>query len=187
MSQAGSISSGGGASSGNLVLIESQTASASADLTFTNSFAGYDVLYLVHYGVIASVNDTTLYLNFSTDGGATYDTSAIYYQRGFSSGVGIGLVTQNLDNQTAAAINTAIGLGTPNAGASGFSYIYSVNSSTVDKNIITCGVCNSATYSVLRSDIAVIYDSVTPVNALRLQMATGNITSGTFKLYGIVN
>ena len=66
--------------SGSMVLIQSQTASNSASLTFTTGITSiYDQYILNWYGVTVSGTEIVLQLQYSTDGGATYDSTAANY------------------------------------------------------------------------------------------------------------
>ena len=66
-----------GASSGNLVLINSQIVSAVATVDFTNIPATYDIIKLVAYRVNGSAS-TYGRFRVSYDNGATYKSDATY-------------------------------------------------------------------------------------------------------------
>ena len=85
---AGGGGGGGGGGTGALVLLEEHTASSSAELDFTaRNVTGqsgatfqsdYDE-YEIHWiGVIPATNATSINIQFSVNGGSTYDTTSIY-------------------------------------------------------------------------------------------------------------
>ena len=86
----GATGSGGGG--GALVLLEEHTASSSASLAFTSWYsASYDEYMIEFVNVIPATNNVGLAVNFSVNGGSSYDTSTIYdwtqiYSYGSSSG-----------------------------------------------------------------------------------------------------
>ena len=67
--------------SGGLVLLEQQTAAASATLDFTNSIsATYDQYLITFNHIVPATNATNLYFRVSTDGGATYASANYSYE-----------------------------------------------------------------------------------------------------------
>jgi hypothetical protein len=173
-----------GASSGNLVLIEKQTASASASITFTTGITGYDEYVLTYIGVTCSDAAINILIQFSTNGGATYDASALYSVSGYVS-LSIGITSQHVPSGTFANIGSVSF--DPGVGACGQVNLYNLNSSTLNKTLTCSYVGYSAAFGTGGGNLQGIYANNTVVNAFQVFPATGTITTGTFKLYGVAN
>lgn len=169
--------------SGNLVLIQSQTASGASTLEFTNIPNTYDIIKLVMYGVTSNQASAVLQLQYSYDNGSTYKSDATYV---------IGV--------------TDMGSGGSGSNwASGQTYVQILREINNTAGCQTCGettfynITNGSYYPVsISSDIEVgstyLYSingqsytgSVGAVDAMKIFPTAGTF-SGTFKLYGIVN
>lgn len=173
-----------------LVLLESHTASASTELDFTawSSPSNYDN-YVVE--VEDMVFSTSLFpqVQFSTDGGATYDTGTNYswhewvdYQTtgaAASSGSGasatyIPFSDSNIVTASGSALNFTLKMYSP-----GSSHYKQLVMEGTDYGVISG-------FAVNRRVIG-MYFSATPVTAFRIKASTGNFTSGTVRVYGIAN
>ena len=180
----------GGGGSGNLVLIQEQVASNSADLTFTSGISGYDNYVLKFNNVIASVNNADLYIQFSTDGGSSY-SAVNYITTGWQSLEGIGLSNISSIAQGCAlatwGADFSLGAAYP---TDGYFNLYNLTSGSIIKNVqaFSLGQGNSGGVHVVSCNVNTQWQVTTAVNALKVQFsAAGNITSGTFKLYGVQN
>lgn len=166
-----------GASSGNLVLIQSQTASNSANLSFTTGITGYDKYVLQWNNFLPATNNTDLQLVFSIDGGSSY-LAANYNSV-------LGQLNSGGYSQVSTTSFIFLGRAQDNSGIpmAGNITLYNLVGSGV--------VCRgSATFSagggVFASFLAAT-STATAVNAIRVLSSSGNITQGTFKLYGVAN
>jgi hypothetical protein len=85
---------------GSLTLISSQTASASASISFTTGIdSTYDEYVFKFIGIHPSGDDANLEFNFSTDGGSNYNvTKTTTHFRAYHSeaddGTGLGLMNR---------------------------------------------------------------------------------------------
>ena len=130
-----------------------------------------------------ATNPTTLTLQVSTDNGSTWKTTGVYtnnlqYLKSGSVGYGgtasdtfIWLTYTNVTNTT-VPISGQVYFSNPNNTAS------------------PCVFSGQATYSVAGTMTnafpAGYYNTTgTAINAIRILAASGNITSGTFRLYGL--
>lgn len=181
-------------SAGALVLLESHTAATSATLDFaTRNAAGqsgatiqsdYDEYQIEIVGLRPATNSVSLWMRVSTDGGSTYDTTAIYSYadyRFISSGSAPGgAVTQaqfQVTNGTDTVANTAT------AGVNGSLKLFNPLSTVV--------------YKYLRGSLEYVstnlegtiwvggYASTTAINAFRFLFSSGNIALGTIRVYGV--
>ena len=171
----------GGGGSGNLVLIESQTAAASATIDFTTNLTGYDQYKLVFYNVITS-GATSMFLQYSTDGGATY-VSTNYYNSGACSDNAGNFFGNNVTNGSAFKFVNTLATLPADFGLIGDYTFNTFQSSSICKSIsgfLYDGANQWATFGYCAS-------LTTAVNAIQINLDAGTITSGTFKLYGVQN
>jgi hypothetical protein len=157
-------------------------------LDFTSCIsASYDEYAIEIVGIIPASANNTLLMQFSTDGGSSYDTSSVYnwgriYQgvscndTGYSSAQntnGIYWAADSLDNASAG-------------GLSGSGRMFNPLSSTTYKvvNYETQSPTPSPQY--FRINFGGQYHNLSAVNAFRFILGSGNIASGTVRCYGVV-
>lgn len=196
---AGSITIASSASASALTWLASVTASSSATVDFANKLsATYDNYLIVFYDLVAATSGNNLWLRVGTGATPTWQSSsyngANMYTRKVSS---------SYSNSVLAAGTTAIDI-TPNDGAcaldytannssntsSGFIYIDGANSSLYKGicTVVTGGVANTTPTSYVANIVSNgQWQSSTVITSLRLLSSSGNIATGTFKLYGIQN
>lgn len=171
---------------GSLVLLETQTASSSATLNFTSCVSStYDTYMIVLDDVLPASNTVKLQMRMSTNGGSSYDSSSIYgyasliWRAGGSATSGeeggqsqINIIDYNMANDANWPGLTGV--------------LYLVNP-------------NSAKYKQVWGQVAYIeanpnriglqtrgsYESTTAVNAFQFYFSSGNIASGTIRVYGV--
>lgn len=177
--------SGGGGGGGGLVLLEQHTASSSASIDFTSAISStYDTYEIELVNVLPASGSNNLYLEFSTDGGATFDTSAIYdfaynYALANNTTGGDGHVNQ------AGFIVAGGALGNVNFGANGIVYLRGPLNATLQKSITwNIAYYHDAFNVIFQETAAGVYKNTTAVNAARFVLQTGNIASGTIRMYG---
>jgi hypothetical protein len=176
-----SIPAGGG---GGLVLLEQHTASASATLDFTTGItSAYDDYLIKIVDLLPATDNVELKLLFSTNGGSSYDTSAIYSEAVSyvtdSGGSGIGTTTTN----TSISIMSSAG----NASTRGVAANYNLTdplSASKYKKVIggVIGFNNTGVLVVVMAGWS--YQNIAAVNAFQIKYSSGNIASGTVRLYG---
>lgn len=167
-------------------LLASATASSSATIDFdlsawTNS--DYHAYMLVFDHVAPATDNVTLWMRTSTDGGANYDVGASDYQWAryqHDSSAAAGLFGDTADSE----IEIMSGAGNAaNESLSGHVMIYSPDSAAF----------GHASWEMLYTDLnATIGRShgtgsriaAADVDAIRFLFSSGNIASGTFRLYG---
>lgn len=187
----GTPSGVGGGGSGALVLLESHTASASASLDFTTRNAtgqsgatiqsDYDE-YIVEVLNIVTASNTQLGWRMSTNGGSSYDSGSNYeWQAGFAysgSDGRDGTTATRMDwRNTSTTINA-------NTGYNGTFRLVQPGSSLWKPFYGNCFVYDSS-IGMLTFHWSGIYKSTTAVNAFQLIAASGNLTSGTVRAYGV--
>ncbi len=167
---------------GSVVFIDAQTASASAELEFTSGIdATYNVYYLVFDKIVVATAGDSLYLTVSTDGGSSYVAT------GYFSGV------NTIDHGSTTTVNTNVNNGaqwqlSPALSTSGFCSALWVSNVTSGGTVTIHGdatLWNNSGNLRIGSIMGYNSGSLT-VNALKIAASTGNITSGTVYLYGLV-
>lgn len=174
--------------SGALVLVEQHTASNSASLVFTSCISStYDDYQLELVNVIPVSDAQDLRFQFSTDGGANYDSTSGHYNgnRVYRQLDGNISGTDNTVTSAGYIAATSYGNGTT-LGVSGSLRLYGPGNSGVYKAIVGQTVIlaggNAAFYLINQSGL---YVQAVAVNAFQFIMSSGNISSGTIRCYGI--
>lgn len=168
-----------------LVLVEEHTASASAALNFTSCItSSYDTYMLVASGITTSAN-TIIGWQMSTNGGSTYDTGNNYqygFVFGYSGGSG-GTGATAVSSIQWRDVNTTLPAG---GSYNGTFTLYVIPGGTLNTTMtgnITMQI--GAGVSVLAEAMNGMYFGATGVNAFRLIPASGTLTVGTVRCYGI--
>ena len=176
--------------SSELVLLESHTASTSASLDFTTwQNSAYDI-YDIYIENLTWSGSTFLGLRFSTDGGSTYDTANYQWTTMYSIDTG-GSDSGGQVGSFSAGSTAEIQVVNSN---------HSIDANTGVNAKVTLYLPQSALYKQAVSEAAFleggtifqlretgIYKNTAAVNALRFILGTGNIASGTVRIYGIKN
>ena len=181
---------------GALQLISTTTASSSSTVTITSGIDSTYKEYIIKLiNIHGSANYTTFGVNFSIDGGSNYNVSkqttafSAYHSEGASYaslgyGAGVDLNNATGDLQLNVGDNTGID---DDESLSGTIHLFDPSSTTFVKHFIaiTNMVSGSGEPHSVNSFVAGYINSTSAVNAVRFQMASGNIDSGVIKLYGV--
>jgi hypothetical protein len=183
--------------SGGTTLLEEHTASSSASLTFTTrnvtgqsgaTFQSDFDEYEIHVvSVIPATTTVDLQFQASTDGGVSYDsTSGHYTWQLFFAAFN---ATSNNGSTSTTASSIAINLNNSSTIAcSGRYRLYSPLSTSVYKVLEGQASCNDnsrttdSTTQLVSAKYAV---SGSAMNAMQFLMSSGNIASGTIRIFGI--
>ena len=181
-----------GLSGGSMNLISTQTASSSSTISFTSGIdSTYDEYVFRFYDIHPATNSVNFYVNFSIDSGSNYnvaktttwfyayhnesgDTSSLEYNTGLdlAQGTGNQPIMENIGNDN-------------DQSSSGFLTLYNPSSTTFVKHF------TAQTADIIHADytentfIAGYCNTTSAINAVQFVMESGNIDSGTIKLYGI--
>ena len=179
-------------SGGALNLISTQTASSSSTISFTSGIdSTYDEYVFRFYDIHPATNSVNFYVNFSIDSGSNYnvaktttwfyayhnesgDTSSLEYNTGLdlAQGTGNQPIMENIGNDN-------------DQSGSGFLTLYNPSSTTFVKHF------TAQTADIIGVDytenafIAGYCNTTSAINAVQFVMESGNIDSGTIKLYGV--
>jgi hypothetical protein len=167
-------------------LQEEHTAVNSAELDFTTCFSStFDTYRFYFLNLVPATDQQNIIMEVSTNGGVSYDTGANYTGLTFfqyTGGTGVdGNTTNSIPVQGGVSSTAA------NGGASGYIDISNPLSATMNKWFwgISMAHQSASSIGVVRREMGARYNSITAVNAFRVRAATGNLTSGTGRCYGI--
>lgn len=169
-------------SSGNLVLLSSQTAAAATSLSFTSvittTYNDYVIRFTGCYGASSAIE---LRFNYSTNNGSSYLNGSNYSIGGYDCN-NAGQSFSGPASTTYARLAYYLGT-TSTDQLCGICELFN----------ITSGSCKPVTISRMQSvnffaqdTWGSVYTSAIAVNALQITTNTGTF-SGTFKLYGVQN
>jgi len=167
-----------------LVLLEEKIASASATLSFTSSITSQYDEYLVEFiDLVNASNAVSLKMRMSTNGGSSYDSTGIYGWAAFTYRAGASGSQGVEGTDTAIQLSYATADTTANKAWNGWIKVFNPASS-IHKNVI--GQMGSYSGGFRNTDtLRGTYESTTAVNAFQFYFSSGNITSGTIRVYGI--
>jgi len=176
-------------SGGGMTLISEQTASSSANISFTS---GIDSTYDSYVFKFINIHPATSgYFTFqlSTDGGSNYNTtitSTYFRTYHYEDDSYTALEYEGSSDQaqgTAFQRTVNIGNGNDECG-SGTLQLFNPSSSVFVKHFLVNG-CDTGSSVAMQRFIAGYSNTTSVINAVQFKMASGNIDSGVIKLYGI--
>ena len=167
-------------SAGAMTLISTATASNSATIDFTGLTSAYKNYVVMGSNILPSINWSSLWFRTSTNNGVSYDATGGDYEWSTTGPSGTTTGSFNAAYMASAVWSTAdrggmnFNIVIPNPSAAGWTFYYGTAGFSDYSNgtggFLISGVRESTTGAV---------------NAIRFLFNSGNITSGTFKLYGI--
>ena len=181
---------------GAMTLIKEQTASSSASISFVDGSSDvvldstYPIYKFEFINIHPATDGTNLGFNFSTDGGSNYNVAkttttfrAVHFEN--DSTAVLGYFDQDLAQGTGDQ-RVGIGVGNDNdQSGCGYMHLFNPSSATFVKHftIVTNGALSSD--ASINFFTAGYGNTTSAIDAIRFQMESGNIDSGTIKLYGI--
>jgi hypothetical protein len=168
-----------------LTLLDSQTASASASLVFTDVITSDYDIYQVEFINIVPSTDASLHMHVSTNAGSSYDTAANYVNATLqiNQGTFVGALNGGTTDTEILICNSVEA--TSNS-LSGHIKIYAPLSASHYKIIQGQNTTMKSDGNFYQTMVSGRYTSATAVNAFRFQFASGNIASGTIRVYGVI-
>ena len=182
-----------GVSGGSLVLLSEQTASSSANISFTSGIDSTYKEYIFKFINIHPATDTVSFqFNGSTDSGSNYNvtktTSFFYAYHGESDTPASMNYEGALDLAQSTSfqpISDVIGNDNDQVGC-GFLHLFNPSSTTFVKHFICTSNVLSHNDRSINSYVAGYFNTTSAINAVRFQVSSGNIDAGTIKMYGVV-
>ena len=175
-----------------ITFISSQTASASATISFTTGIdSTYKAYKFVFVNIHGANNDNNFSMQFSTNGGSTYattTTSTAFRTNHEESDVGTTLAYDTGADiaQSTSFFNLIRGLGNLNdENFSGSMTLFNPASTTYVKHFISQQQSNAHFDASQSYFIAGYANTTSAINAVQFKFDSGNIDAGTIYLYGI--
>ena len=185
------ITSAGQLAQGKMTLLQTQTASSSASISFTSNIDSTYPIYVFKFiNVHPSADSSHFQINFR-DGGSDFDatkttTNFDAYQNEAGNSTALQYVTGLDLAQSTGVLKLSGTIGNQNDESfSGFLHLFAPSDTTFVKHFI----CRGNTYS--QNDISVdMYiagycNTTSAIDGVQFSMSSGNIDAGTIKLYGI--
>ena len=193
---AGNLSNVHSGLKGNLVLLNTTTASGAANVTFGSSLitSTYDLYIVKWINVNPETDGTQLRFNGSTDGGSTYNITKTttawqaYYNESGGATYGLQyLAGSDLADTDAGTtyqkVSGDIG-GDADESTSGEMHLYSPSSTTFTKHFYVRASEIGSGNQAGDWYIGGMFTNTAAINAIQFKMSTGNL-DGIFKLYGL--
>jgi hypothetical protein len=175
-----------GGAVGGLVLLEQHTASSSATLDFTTFISStYDVYKVVFTDIVAATSTADFLVQFGSGGGPTWDTGSNYVYACQVVEFGTGATGSN-SSSTVAKIAPNLSTNAGYGFASGELDFHHLQS-TVHRKAYH-GTMNfvTATPQAFSAHVGGQWtDTSSVTTGLRFKMSSGNIASGTIRVYGL--
>ena len=178
---------------GNLILLSTQTASASANISFTSGIdSTYDSYIFKFYDIHPSGTNTELDVAFSSNGGSSYGltktTTAFYALHNEADSVTAFTYSTGTDlAQSTSAKNLMVNVGDGNdESGAGTMQLFNPSSTIFVKHFIAnVNIYDEGAQTVNRYTAGYV-NTTSAINAVKFSMSSGNIDDGIIKMYGVV-
>jgi len=188
---------GGGVAKGALTHIKTLTASSSASLSFVDGASGvvldntYKEYIFKFFNIHPATDSAQFKFNLSADTGSNYNvtkTTSFFKAYHNEAGSGTSLTyeaSDDLAQGTGSQFLSSVIDNDNDACWDGTMHLYDPSSTTFVKHFMSVGASlGASTYSY--NDFVAGYGNTTSaVDAVQFTMSSGNIDSGTIKLYGV--
>ena len=176
---------------GSLVLISTQTASSSATVDITSGIDSTYKEYIIKFIDVHPATDTAILQCNGRDGGSSFDATKTttfwyaYHNEGDSDTVLEYNASYDIAQSTSAfRISNLLGNGNDES-YSGTMHLFDPSNTTFVKHfILRSNMYQSGSYS-FDINVAGYFNVTAAIDGLQFSMSSGNIDSGTFKLYGV--
>ena len=173
------------------VLISSQTASSSANLTFTT---GIDSTYKIYKFVFLNIHPAEDARQFAVnfrDGGSNYDATktTTFFQASHKEDNSEAQLSYNTSGDLAQAIQVAnidrfVGNDADQC-CSGQLFLYDPSNTTFVKHFVSKAATAERTDTAQQGFLAGYCNTTAAIDGVQFSMTSGNIDSGTISMYGI--
>jgi hypothetical protein len=180
------------ASLGSMVLLSEQTASSSANISFTSGIDSTYPIYLFKYITIhPATNDSAFQFQGSIDSGSNYNvamTTTKFRANNKEDDSSSILIYQNFSDQANGTsfqnLHGGLGNGSDEHCCGEF-FLFSPSSTTFVKHFIHKGIQYQSDNYPQNEFVAGYFNTTSAINAMQFKMASGNLDAGKIKLYGI--
>jgi len=179
-------------SGGAMTLLETQTASGSATLSFTNNIDDtYDEYVFKFYDIHPATDNVYFSFQGNAAGGSGYNETitSTFFRAGHSEADDDTFLSYDTSNDQAQGtafqnITRNIGNGNDECGV-GYLHLFNPSSTTFVKHFIArTQIYYAAPYSY-ETYIAGYFNTTSAIDEIQFKMSSGNIDAGVIKLYGI--
>jgi hypothetical protein len=178
---------------GNMVLLNTQTASNSASISFTSGINSTYKEYQFWFVDIHSRTDSVNFIfNISTDAGSNYNVTktttffrALHDEADTFAALGYESATEDLAQSTAFQLLSEPLGNVADESVAGTLTLFNPASTTYVKHFIANTNVNTANEFNVNAFVAGYGNTTSAVNAIQFKMSTGNM-DGTILMYGIV-
>ena len=182
-----------GVSAKSLILLSTQTASSSATISFTSGIdSTYDEYVFKFYDIHPGTNDADTLILGSIDSGSNYNvtiTSSFFqaYHKEDDTGTSLGyLATKDVAQGTSGApIEHSVGSDNDQSSA-GTLHLFNPSSTTFVKHFYSRMSISHAVDNSQDIFAAGYFNTTSAIDAIQFKKDTGNIDSGTIKMYGVL-
>ena len=190
-----SVTSAANFPAGAMTLISTTTASSSSTISITSGIDSTYPIYLFKFINIHPGTDTgNNRLTFQGDTGTNtnYNQSiasshyrAFHNEGGSNQGLGYRTATDQANGTSFQPLGEGIGAGVADESSSGELYIFEPSSSVFVKHFLARTHIYSDNNEAIDSLVAGYFNTTTALTRFQFKMSSGNIDSGTIKLYGV--
>jgi hypothetical protein len=184
------VTSFANASGGTLILLSTQTASASATISFTTGLDSTYDEYIFKFINIHPASQSNLTFQGSTDSGSNYNVTitssffaAYHKEDGSDSGLSYDTNRDLAQSTSFQPISQTTGINNDD-NTTGELSLYNPSSTTYVKHWIARTSAADGTYEV-DSYVSGYFNTTSAINAIQFKMSSGNIDDGIIKLYGV--
>jgi hypothetical protein len=179
---------------GNMVLLSSQTASASASISFTTGIDSTYKEYQFWFFDIhpSAVTEVDFLFNLSTDGGSNYNVAktgsafeAIHFENDASTFLRYGPALAALAQGTGDSLLLGAMMRDSDGSGVGIFQLFNPSSTTYVKHYIANSQYTHESARSYNRYYGGYANTTSAINAIRFQMSTGNIDDGTILMFGI--
>jgi hypothetical protein len=191
-SSVSAVTSFANASGGTLVLLSTQTASASSTISFTTGLnSTYDEYIFKFINIHPATDSVTFQFNMSTDSGSNYNVTktttafnAQHSEAGTDAGIGYQSAQDLAQSTSFQDLSELVGNDNDQT-ISGTLQLFNPSSTTYVKHFISTVNTYTADNYNMEFFSAGYGNTTSAINAVRFQMSSGNIDDGIIKLYGV--
>ena len=179
-------------SGGAMTLLETQTASSSATLSFkSNIDSTYNEYVFKFIDIHPATNDANFSFNMSADSGSNYNVTktTTFFKANHDeagSSTDLSYYTSGDIAQGTGFQNISMGVGSDNDQCTvGYLHLFDPSSTTFVKHFITRRHTTESSDIAWSGFTAGYGNTTSAVDAVQFKFSSGNIDSGVIKLYGI--
>jgi hypothetical protein len=179
---------------GSMTLLQTQTASSSATIDFTSNIdSTYDSYVFKFINIHPQTNDKIFEFQGSTNGGSSYGvtiTSTAFNAAHNESGSFTEFQYNTYADLAQSTSYQSVGIGRGVGNESNESFcgelqIFNPSSTTFVKHFIIRGNEHNHNEITVDGFVAGYFNTTSAINAIQFKFNSGNIDSGTIKMYGV--